>query len=42
MFDEIVFTSSFSSQLGALISIKKFFSDKKSKNLSRKILVLHI
>ncbi len=42
MFDEIVFTSSFSSQLGALISINKFFLDNKSKNTFRRILVIHL
>ena len=42
MFNEIVFTSSYSSQLGALISIKKDLLNSKLENIKKRILVIHI
>ena len=42
MKSEIVLTSSYSSQLGALISISKYFKNKDSENNSKNIIVFHI
>jgi len=39
---EIVFTSSYSSQLGALISLSKYFKDKDFENKYKNIIVFHI
>jgi len=39
---EIVFTSSYSSQLGALISLSKYFKNKDLENKSKNIIVFHI
>ena len=39
---EIIFTSSYSSQLGALISLSKYFKNKDLKNHSKNIIVFHI
>ena len=38
MKSEIVLTSSYSSQLGALISISKYFKNKDSENNSKNII----
>ena len=42
MKSEIVFTSSYSSQLGALISLSKYFKNKDLENHSKNIIVFHI
>ena len=42
MIKEIVFTSSYSSQLGALISLSKYFKNKDLENHSKNIIVFHI
>ena len=42
MFKEIVFTSSYSSQLGALISIAHYFNNLELKNHSKNIVVFHV
>ena len=39
---EIIFTSSYSSQLGALISLSKYFKNNELKNHSKKIIIFHI
>jgi len=39
---EIIFTSSYSSQLGALISLSKYFKNNELKNNSKKIIIFHI
>ena len=39
---EIVFTSSYSSQLGALISISKYFKTKDLENHCKNIIIFHI
>ena len=39
---EIVFTSSYSSQLGALISLSKYFKNKDLENHCKNIIVFHI
>ena len=39
---EIVFTSSYSSQLGVLISLSKYFNKKDLEKKSKKIIVFHI
>ena len=42
MKSEIVFTSSYSSQLGALISLSKYFRNKELENHPKNIIVFHI
>ena len=42
MKSEIVFTSSYSSQLGALISLSKYFKNKDLENQCKNIIVFHI
>ena len=42
MKSEIIFTSSYSSQLGALISLSKYFKNKDLNNQSKNIIVFHI
>ena len=42
MKSEIVFTSSYSSQLGALISISKYFKNQGLENDFKNIIVFHI
>jgi len=39
---EIIFTSSYSSQLGALISLSKYFKNNELKNQLTKIIIFHI
>ncbi len=39
---EVVFTSSYSSQLGAILCLSKYFSEKDSINKNKNILVFHI
>ena len=42
MKSEIVFTSSYSSQLGALISLSRYLKNKDLKNKPKNIIVFHI
>ncbi len=42
MKSEIIFTSSYSSQLGALISLSKYFKNKDLENHSKNIIIFHI